>query len=675
VELLIAVNPDPDSRLPYLIRLPLAGGMVFRTSGTWPRTRALYCYPVAIQEWPADPEIVERVRLRSCVRRGAAIDLVLDRGRENRSQLVFTTARGRDAVFWQSPRTRKQARPNVRTPTARAAGIACLQIVADSHEQYPYRFAAQQATVLRRALPCGDYGVLCGGRLVASVERKSLADLVASLVGGRLRYALAELAALPRAALVVEDRYSAVFKLDRIRPALVADGLAEVQVRWPEVPIVFCETRQLAEEWTYRFLAAAHAWAETEADVPRHVIPIIGGTELDDAPAAPAPAAAEVRAWARGQGIPVPDRGKLRPGIWDAWRAAHRGHDGEPDADSASSVHGSTVLRDAAQRTGPAGDLRSCRSPGESSVRTTPCTSADRVQARGGERRADPVELPGSGRLRVAAGVRQAERGVLGGSERMEREYVDPFDVAERGGEFRHRRDVTGVVGPARDEDETHPDGLVAPGEPTGERERRGYATAGHPPGDGRVVGLDVEQDQVGGVQQRIVGAGAEVAGGVERGVQAEFPGPGQHGPGERGLQQRLTPGNGQPAARGADEPAVPCGQGEQVGGAHPLPVPAVPGVRVVAVHAPQRAARGEYDKPGAGAVDAGGYVPGMHGTGDLGRRRSRLSSREHASWFDDGGHGHADSWKVRLTTSSCCSLVSRTKFTAYPETRIVSCG
>ena len=31
--------------------------------------------------------------------------------------------------------------------------------------------------------------------------------------------------------------------------------------------------------------------------------------------------------------------------------------------------------------------------------------------------------------------------------------------------------------------------------------------------------------------------------------------------------------------------------------------------------------------------------------------------------------------WKVRESTSSCCSRVSRTKFTAYPETRIVSCG
>ena len=163
VELLIAVNPDPDSKLPYLLRLPLAGGMVFRTSGTWPRTKALYCYPVPAEEWPDDPGIVERLALRSCVRRGAAIDLVVDRGRENRSQLVFTKARGRDAVFWQSPRTRTQARPNVRTPTARAAGIPELQIVVDSHEQYPYHFTGQQATTVKRALPCGDYGITAGG--------------------------------------------------------------------------------------------------------------------------------------------------------------------------------------------------------------------------------------------------------------------------------------------------------------------------------------------------------------------------------------------------------------------------------------------------------------------------------------------------------------------------------
>jgi hypothetical protein len=127
------------------------------------------------------------------------------------------------------------------------------------------------------------------------------------------------MAALPRAAVVVEDRYSAVFKLDRVRPALVADGLAEVQVRWPNVPIVFCETRQLAEEWTYRFLAAARAWAETEEAALVRIMPAAAAPAaeavLDQAPAAPAPSTAEVRAWARARGLPVPDRGKLRPEI------------------------------------------------------------------------------------------------------------------------------------------------------------------------------------------------------------------------------------------------------------------------------------------------------------------------------------------------------------------------
>jgi len=77
--MLIARNPDPDSRLPYLLRLPLSRGMEFRTSGTWPRAKALYCSPVSSEEWHDDPQIVERVSIRSSVRRGAAIDLVLDR--------------------------------------------------------------------------------------------------------------------------------------------------------------------------------------------------------------------------------------------------------------------------------------------------------------------------------------------------------------------------------------------------------------------------------------------------------------------------------------------------------------------------------------------------------------------------------------------------------------------
>ncbi|MEU8248075.1 histone-like nucleoid-structuring protein Lsr2 [Nonomuraea sp. NPDC048916] len=126
-----------------------------------------------------------------------------------------------------------------------------------------------------------------------------------------MKFQLTELAALSHAAVVVEDRYSQVFKLEYVRPAVVADGIAELQVAFASVPIVFCETRQLAEEWTYRFLAAAYAAAD-------HV-----SAEPSPAGVSREPSTAEVRAWARGHGLDVPGKGRLRPEVWEAYRRAH----------------------------------------------------------------------------------------------------------------------------------------------------------------------------------------------------------------------------------------------------------------------------------------------------------------------------------------------------------------
>lgn len=224
-------------------------------------------------------------------------------------------------VFWQSPRTRKQSRPDVRVPTGRAHGIAELEILVDAHERYPFSFAAQQARTVRRGLTCGDYAITVDGRVVAAVERKSLSDLVSSLTSGRMRYQLAELASLPRAAVAVEDRYSQILALRHQRPSMVIDGLAELQIRCPTVPIVYCENRKLAEEWTYRYLAAAHVWALQEPTARTRIgitdTPLAGPMEPE-----PAPSTKELRAWARASGLPVSDRGRLRPEIHQAWRDA-----------------------------------------------------------------------------------------------------------------------------------------------------------------------------------------------------------------------------------------------------------------------------------------------------------------------------------------------------------------
>lgn len=307
-DLLIARNPEEGTSLPYLVRLPLGrDGIVLKTRDTWPRTSKVYCHRVA--NWPRDVEIIERLAVRSISQRGAAIDLVLERGRENRSQFVLTRARGQEMVFWQSRRTAKQARPNVVTPKARAHGLV-LHIIVDSRERYAYKFSAQQATTEKRALGVGDYGIFDGDTLVAAAERKSIEDLSSSLLSGTLTYVMAELATLPHGAVVVDSGYSRLFTLEHVSSSAVADAVAEAQARFPSVPIVFCETRTLAQEWLYRWFGAClHERS-------------LSSTQRSTVTALSTPSAAEIRTWALAQGIPVSDRGRVPTELRAAYLAA-----------------------------------------------------------------------------------------------------------------------------------------------------------------------------------------------------------------------------------------------------------------------------------------------------------------------------------------------------------------
>src|SRR5215210_8983352 len=169
---LVARNPDADSSLPYLLRLPIEGGILLKARDRWPTTARVYCHP--LEDWPANAEIVEQVAVRSCRRRGAAIDLVLDRGRNNRSQIVFTKpnpgrANGRPMIFWQTTRTAQRARPGQRVPTRRASQLDQVTILVDTRERYPYKFAARPVECQRSALPVGDYAVRYDDQLIAAV--------------------------------------------------------------------------------------------------------------------------------------------------------------------------------------------------------------------------------------------------------------------------------------------------------------------------------------------------------------------------------------------------------------------------------------------------------------------------------------------------------------------------
>lgn len=115
-DLLIARNPEDHSKLPYLVRIPVGDGIVIKARETWPRTSKVYCHRA--DGWPVDAEIVERLPVRSATKRGAAIDLVLERQREFRSQFVITQARGREMIFWQS--AHRQTSPAERVLADRA---------------------------------------------------------------------------------------------------------------------------------------------------------------------------------------------------------------------------------------------------------------------------------------------------------------------------------------------------------------------------------------------------------------------------------------------------------------------------------------------------------------------------------------------------------------------------
>ncbi len=251
---LVARNPEPDSRLPYLVRLPLDGGMVLKVKDTWPRAARVYCY-LTDYEWGPGLEVVDEVPILICRRRGAAIDLVLDRPSLARSQFIFTEARGRPAIFWQTQKAARTANPGARVPKGRT--VESIEIVVDTREKYGYKFAGRTVELRRAALPAGDYGLEGPSGLIAAVERKTLENLASSLSDGTLAFQMQRLAEIPAAAVVVEANYPDMFRLHSGRAAWLAAMLGRLAVRYPEIPVIFAGSRKFAEEWSYRFLTSA----------------------------------------------------------------------------------------------------------------------------------------------------------------------------------------------------------------------------------------------------------------------------------------------------------------------------------------------------------------------------------------------------------------------------------
>ncbi len=255
---LVARNPDPDSRLPFLLHLPVAGEgpLTLACAVDWPGAKDAFCYQ--LDGWPSEAEVLAEVPVEGCWRAGKAVHLVLRRRQRRRSLFVWTAAKGRTFIFWRTPKTMTAARPGLKVMPARGLD-APLAIAVDKSERYAWKFPQQRAQLTRRTLPVGDYGVFDGERLVAVIERKSPANLAGDAVAGQLGFQLADLERLPHACLIVEGRLSDVLKApgEHVKPGWLMSVLAALQVAHPRVPWVFAESRALAEDYGYRWLAAA----------------------------------------------------------------------------------------------------------------------------------------------------------------------------------------------------------------------------------------------------------------------------------------------------------------------------------------------------------------------------------------------------------------------------------
>jgi hypothetical protein len=276
-ELLIARDPIPGGRLPFLLSVPVAGEapLVLACAAIWPGAKDVFCHP--LPSWPPDAQLLETLPVEQCWRVGKAVHLVLQRRQRRRSLFVWTTKGERQLIFWRSQRSMGAARPGLKVPAARGLD-GPLEIAVDVRERWGWRFGGLQATLVKRELPVGDYGLFKDGRLIAAVERKTPADLTGSAIAGTLAFALAELEALPHACLVVEGRFSDLLKVtkDQVQPDWLLSVVAALQLRHPRVAWTFAETRDLAQAYAYRWLAAA-GQAALEAGV---VVGVRADTEV-----------------------------------------------------------------------------------------------------------------------------------------------------------------------------------------------------------------------------------------------------------------------------------------------------------------------------------------------------------------------------------------------------------
>ena len=132
-----------------------------------------------------------------------------------------------------------------------------IHVVVDTREQRPYAFPRDRVTTFRRMLPAGDYS-LVGLETVVAVERKTLDDLVSTVIHGRDRFRreLERLATYDAACVVVEGDLTDIMQhryRSKAHPHSVLGLITAIFIRH-RIPVLFCSNRTCANRFVESYL-------------------------------------------------------------------------------------------------------------------------------------------------------------------------------------------------------------------------------------------------------------------------------------------------------------------------------------------------------------------------------------------------------------------------------------
>lgn len=261
-------------RFPYRLTVLSAGQplLCLWVQERWPGTKGhVFCIRDDSEPWQPAGEEVERVPVVSFRRQGKRLIVVLERPQNKRCDFLFLKKKYKkkpgeyEQIFWRTEAGLKERRSRVvlgRSLSRR------MRVAVDRAERYAWKFSG--AEVSKERLPAGDYALLDeDSRIVAIVERKTFADLLASI--GRLdafHQQLVELESFPNAALVVEANYADFLNPGKLggyySPNFLAMVIAEICHAHPRLQVIFAGNRKLAAYWTQRYFVAVAAAGEEQ---------------------------------------------------------------------------------------------------------------------------------------------------------------------------------------------------------------------------------------------------------------------------------------------------------------------------------------------------------------------------------------------------------------------------